>query len=254
MALQSSCGCNILHEVVERRSPSCSSTCNDHVQHHRRHEQQHLQRQARRAHRLGHWPHGVCLHFLRSHDALSSGHRDGTLRSTSPGRCSCSSASRRFDRCPSCPSSSTTTSTRCARWRLLHWPHRPLQQMRERGRASPANVKSGWPGPIPQRPCLHWAAPPPAPCPYMRLHNCPHKRPHARPHTWPGAFAHMSARFHPRYAGGLSGSYIGPDRRLLRPPGPPVVGRTAANAGSGGPAVRSTAWPAASSKDCHSVC
>ena len=28
MALQSSCGCNILHEVVERRSPSCSSTCN----------------------------------------------------------------------------------------------------------------------------------------------------------------------------------------------------------------------------------
>ena len=30
MALQSSCGCNILHEVVERRSPSCSSTCNDH--------------------------------------------------------------------------------------------------------------------------------------------------------------------------------------------------------------------------------
>ena len=36
-------------------------------------------------------------------------------------------------------------TTRCARWRLLHWPHRPLQQMRERGRASPANVKSGWP-------------------------------------------------------------------------------------------------------------
>ena len=36
MALQSSCGCNILHEVVERRSPACSSTCNDHVQHHRR--------------------------------------------------------------------------------------------------------------------------------------------------------------------------------------------------------------------------
>ena len=35
MALQSSCGCNILHEVVERRSPACSSTCNDHVQHHR---------------------------------------------------------------------------------------------------------------------------------------------------------------------------------------------------------------------------
>ena len=31
MALQSSCGCNILHEVVERRSPSCSSTCNDHM-------------------------------------------------------------------------------------------------------------------------------------------------------------------------------------------------------------------------------
>ena len=49
-----------------------------------------------------------------------------------------------------CPSSSTTTSTRCARWRLLHWPHRPLQQMRERGRrASLANVKSGWPAPIP---------------------------------------------------------------------------------------------------------
>ena len=41
------------------------------------------------------------------------------------------------------------TSTRCARWQLLHWPHRPLQQMRERGRASPANVKSGWPAPIP---------------------------------------------------------------------------------------------------------
>ena len=33
MALQSSCGCNILHEVVERRSPACSSTCNDHAQH-----------------------------------------------------------------------------------------------------------------------------------------------------------------------------------------------------------------------------
>ena len=28
MALQSSCGCNILHKVVERRSPACSSTCN----------------------------------------------------------------------------------------------------------------------------------------------------------------------------------------------------------------------------------
>ena len=31
MALQSSCRCNILHEVVERRSPSCFSTCNDHI-------------------------------------------------------------------------------------------------------------------------------------------------------------------------------------------------------------------------------
>ena len=39
MALQSSCGCNILHEVVERRSPACSSTCNDHVQHQRRQQQ-----------------------------------------------------------------------------------------------------------------------------------------------------------------------------------------------------------------------
>ena len=28
----------------------------------------------------------------------------------------------------------------------------------------------------------------------------------AQPHTWPGAFAQMSARFHPRYAGGLGGS------------------------------------------------
>ena len=51
-----------------------------------------------------------------------------------------------------------------------------------------------------QMPCLHWAAPPPSPCPYMRPHNCPHNCPHARPHTWPGAFAQMSARFHPRYA------------------------------------------------------
>ena len=28
---------------------------------------------------------------------------------------------------------------------------------------------------------------------------------HARPHTWPGAFAQMSARFHPRCAGGRVG-------------------------------------------------
>ena len=75
MALQSSCGCNILHKVVERRSPACSSTCNDHVQHHRR-QQQHLPRQARRAHRLGHWPPRVCLHFLHSHNARSTGHCD----------------------------------------------------------------------------------------------------------------------------------------------------------------------------------
>ena len=49
-------------------------------------------------------------------------------------------------------------------------------------------------------PCLHWAAPPPSPCPHTRPHNCPHNCPHARPHTWPGAFAQMSARFHPRLA------------------------------------------------------
>ena len=49
-------------------------------------------------------------------------------------------------------------------------------------------------------PCLHWAAPPPSPCPHTRPHNCPHNCPHARPHTWPGAFGQMSARFHPRYA------------------------------------------------------
>ena len=89
----------------------------------------------------------TCLPAL---PALAQCAFDGTLRSTSPSRCTCSSASRRFDRCPSCPSSSTTTSTRCTRWQLLHWPHRPLQQMRDRGRASPANVKSGWPGPNPK--------------------------------------------------------------------------------------------------------
>ena len=60
---------------------------------------------------------------------------------------------------------------------LARWPHRPLQQMRERGRASPANVKSGWPGPIPKGPNRYWAAPPPSPCPHMRPHNCPHARP-----------------------------------------------------------------------------
>ena len=49
-------------------------------------------------------------------------------------------------------------------------------------------------------PYLHWAAPTPSSCPYMRPHNCPHNCPHARPQTWPGAFAQMSARFHPRYA------------------------------------------------------
>ena len=76
---------------------------------------------------------------------------DGTLRSTSPSRCSCSSASMRFDRCPSCPSSSATTRTRCARRRLLHWPHRPLQQMRERGRTSPAYVKKWLARPNTQR-------------------------------------------------------------------------------------------------------
>ena len=125
---------------------------------------------------------------------------DGTLRSTSPSRCSCSSASMRFDRCPSCPSSSTTTRTRCARWQLLHWPHRPLQQMRERGRASPANVKSGWPGPMPKGPNLYWAAPPPSPCPHMRPHNCPHARPRTPANEAWCVLHKMSARFHPRYA------------------------------------------------------
>ena len=125
------------------------------------------------------------------------------MRSTSPSRCSCSSASRRFDRCPSCPSSSTTTSTRCARWRLLHWPHRPLQQMRERGRASPANVKSGWPGPIPK--CHACIGPPHRPrpartCARTIARTTARTHAHARPQTWPGAFAQMSARFHPRYA------------------------------------------------------
>ena len=78
-------------------------------------------------------------------------------------------------------------------WRLLHWPHRPLQQMRERGRASPANVKSGWPGPIPK--CHACIGPPHRPRPartrartiarttarthartrgMVRLHKCPH--------------------------------------------------------------------------------
>ena len=82
---------------------------------------------------------------------------------------------------------------RCARWRLLHGPHRPLQQMRERGRASPANVKSGWPGPIPK--CHACIGPPHRPRPArtrartiartiarthartrgpVRLHTCPH--------------------------------------------------------------------------------
>ena len=75
MALQSSCGCNILHKVVERRSPACSSTCNDHVQHHRR-QQQRLPRQARRAHRHGQWPPRVCLHFLHSHNARMRVRRD----------------------------------------------------------------------------------------------------------------------------------------------------------------------------------
>ena len=34
-----------------------------------------------------------------------------------------------------------------------------------------------------QMPCLHWAAPTPSSCPYMRPHNCPHNCPHARPRT-----------------------------------------------------------------------
>ena len=76
---------------------------------------------------------------------------------------------------------------------LARWPHRPLQQMRERGRASPANVKSGWPGPIPK--CHACIGPPHRPRPArtcartiarttarthartrgpVRLHKCPH--------------------------------------------------------------------------------
>ena len=46
---------------------------------------------------------------------------------------------------------------------LARWPHRPLQQMRERGRASPANVKSGCPGPIPK--CHACIGPPHRPRP-----------------------------------------------------------------------------------------
>ena len=34
-----------------------------------------------------------------------------------------------------------------------------------------------------QMPYLHWAAPTPSSCPYMRPHNCPHNCPHARPRT-----------------------------------------------------------------------
>ena len=146
---------------------------------------------------------------------------DGTLRSTSPSRCSCSSASMRFDRCPSCPCSSTTTKTRCARWRLLHWPHRPLQQMHERGRASPANVKSGWPGPIPK--CHACIGPPHRPRPartrartiarttarthartrgLVRLHKCPHVFIPGTPAV--GAVA-ASCQVHEMGAGGLVG-------------------------------------------------
>ena len=202
MALQSSCGCNILHEVIERRSPSCSNTCNDHVQHQAtaRTTSPATSPSSTSTWSLASW----CLPAL---PALARCAFDGTLRSTSPSRCSCSSASRRFDRCPSCPSSSTTTSTRCARWRLLHWPHRPLQQMRERGRASPANVKSGWPGPIPK--CHACIGPPHRPRPARTCartiartiaRTTARTHAHARPQTWPGAFAQMSARFHPRYA------------------------------------------------------
>ena len=74
------------------------------------------------------------------------------------------------------------------------------QQMRERGRASPANVKSGWPGPIPKGPNLYWAAPPPSPCPHMRPHNCPHARPRTPANEAWCVLHKMSARFHPRYA------------------------------------------------------
>ena len=93
--------------------------------------------------------------------------------------------------------------TRCARWQPLHWPHRPLQQMRERGRASPANVKSGWPGPIPK--CHTCIGPPQRPrpartCARTIARTTARTHAHARPQTWPGAFAQMSARFHPRYA------------------------------------------------------
>ena len=56
-----------------------------------------------------------------------------------------------------------------------------------------------------QRAIPAFARPPPSPCPHTRPHNCPHNCPHARPHTWPGAFAQMSARFHPRCAGGRVG-------------------------------------------------
>ena len=77
-----------------------------------------------------------------------------------------------------------------------HWPAR-------RGRASPANVKSGWPGPISK--CQVCVGPPHRPrpaCTRARTIARTTARTHARtrPQTWPGAFAQMSARFHPRYA------------------------------------------------------
>ena len=86
---------------------------------------------------------------------------------------------------------------------LARWPHRPLQQMRERGRASPANVKSGCPGPIPK--CHACIGPPHRPrpartCTSTIAHTTARTHGHARPQTWPGAFAQMSACFHPRYA------------------------------------------------------
>ena len=51
-----------------------------------------------------------------------------------------------------------------------------------------------------QMPCLHWAAPPPSPCPHMRPHNCPHARPRTPANEAWCVLHKMSARFHPRYA------------------------------------------------------
>ena len=86
------------------------------------------------------------------------------------------------------------------------WPRLPGQC--EKWLASPNTLM----------PCLHWAAPPPSPCPHTRLHNCPHTaRTHARtrglvlvhkcPHVFtPGTRARARGTegaancVHPRYA------------------------------------------------------